>query len=298
MRPAVAMLLVLALAGCLGSGGGGGGGGSSNASTTSHTSSSSSTSTTSNPTGPPIVDLLLAFALAPCRGISVVVPQPLADVQALLPDGFVAAPAEFVPGGGTGVVAVDLYACENLTTPFTAVPATFYGQVYTLIEAPTDQVPHAPNVDVHEYVFRLLAAQDILATLWPRAGYDTVNGSVNVSVGSPAPLPLDPGFHVGQGNVGDAYFLMAQGQPDAAATLPGDASFARYTLLADSSVLLWTGEYDVTSLTGGQGVLQVPAGDPFAAFETPAGTLHGVSRLYRETAMLEMDLRRIFYPPA
>lgn len=298
MRASAALvLLLLAGAGCLGSGGSGdgGAGGGAQSSTTSTSQSSSSTTGTGAPSGPPIVDLLLAFALAPCEGLTVVVPQPLADVQELLPDGFTAAATALVPGGNMGAVAVDLFACGNLTTPLAAVPNTYYGQVYAFIKPPSARVPEAPSADVHEYVFRLLAGPDILAILWPRAGYDTYNGTVNASVGAPAPAPVDLGLRVGQADVRE-YMLAGDGRPAASGTLPGDQSFARYTLLSDGSVLLWNGTYEQGSTAEGEGLLRVPAGDVLARFETPAGSLHGFARLHESFAMTHMDLRRIFYP--
>jgi hypothetical protein len=240
--------------------------------------------------------------MAPCRGVSVQATRPLADVQALLPAGFTVVPAPFDATGNTAVVGVDLYACGNLTTPAAYVPDTYYGQAYTYVARPAERVPNAPEAAAQEYVFRVLANTDVLATLWPAAGYDTYNGTASVSVSAPADLPVDLGQRLGQGKVGsaaaagDGYLLTAQGDQNPLATVANTASFARYTVLGDNSVLVWTGRYDFPSAYGGQGALQVDGGDKFYKFQQPGPGLVGLSRLAESGGMVEMDLRRVFTP--
>lgn len=299
MRPAAAAavgaMLALTLAGCLG--GNEAPAASSSSSSTRPPSTTGTTTAPPLPARPPSLDLLLDFELAPCRGVSLHAAQALADVQALLPEGFTAAPSPYVPGSSTGVLGVELFACANLTTPNLQVPHTHYGQVYTLVEPPTERVPAAPEAARHEYVFRVLAAEDVLAFVWPVAGYDTYNGSADVVVNSPVPdAPLDSGLRVGQAVLGssDGYFLMAGGVANPVAPEAPGSSFVRYTVLADASVLMWTGRYDLARGVPAHGYAQVPSDDPFAAFQAPTGSLQGVAWLHEDGGMLEMDLRRIF----
>lgn len=291
-RLAVALVLAGILAGCLG-GRDGGDGTPGPTSTATGTGSSTTTST-----GPPallqVLDLLLAFDFVGCSGLSVQQARPLEDVQALLPPGFtaVASPDSAVPT--SGVLAVDLFQCGNLTTSAVAVPDVYLGLVYTYVARPLERVPGAPDRAVQEYVFRLLSGERVLAALWPAAGYDTYNGTANVTVGPIADGP-DPFVRFGQGSVGD-YFLAGTGANLAPLPATRTQGFARYTVLAgDDSVLLWTGTYDFPASATGPGVMQVAASDPFAQYATPREpTLAGMARQYDAGAVRAQDLRRIF----
>lgn len=286
-----AVLLLLApavLAGCLGSGGGDGG---EPASSTGPSSSSPTPSPTDSPLPQSlVVDLLPDFSFAPCRGISVQASRPEDQVQALLPEGFTAAPA--FGSDGLAVVGLDLYACGNLTTPNAQIPDVVFGQVYTHILQPAERVPGAPEASVHEYTFRLLSRPDVLARLWPAAGYDTRNGTADVSIGVPGNAPVDLGLRVGNGSVGPEYSLLAEGSSPLV-PVPASGTFARYTELADGSVLVWTGAYDLPSLTSGPGTFDVAGDDPLAGFEAADG-IAGLARLYESGGMVEQDLRRFF----
>ncbi|MEK6976304.1 MAG: hypothetical protein AABY18_08185 [Candidatus Thermoplasmatota archaeon] len=294
-RVTVALVLIGALlAGCLG-GRSDGNGGTDPTPSSSESSSSSSGTPTPAPLPPPqVLDLLLAFDFKGCNGLGVQHNRPLDDVQALLPEGFTAVPAPDSTTG-TGVLAVDLFQCGNLTTAAVAVPNVYLGLVYTYVQRPVDRVPGAPDSAVHEYVFRLLSGERVLAALWPAAGYDTYNGSASVTVGPPLDGP-DPLVRLGQGTVGSEYFLVATGISTSA--LPGarTQSFARYTVLpSDQSVLLWTGTYDFAISATGTGFVEVADDDPFATYATPQRpALAGTSHQYDVGAVLGQDLRRIF----
>jgi hypothetical protein len=290
VRPRPALLALLALLSLLlaGCSGGDGGGGPDPSTTPSPTSAPP---TLGDPAPPPqafVVDLLPDFAFESCRGLSVQSPRPIEDVQALLPEGFTAAPFGVE---GMGVLGLDLYVCGNLTTPTARVGAIAFGQVYTHVERPVERLLDAPEADVQEYAFRLLAGDDIGARLWPAAGYDTRNGSANVSISQPVGgLPLDPGLRLGNASIGD-YLILATGSPATPLSFPG--TFARYTALSDGSVLVWTGVYDRPAGTDGQGSFDVPAGDPFAGFEQ-ANNVPGVAHLLESLAIVDQDLRRFF----
>lgn len=294
MRSVVAgIVLVALLAGCLGDGGGNGDGDPTTSPTTASTSSSSST-TTPPATSPFVVDLLLDFSFEACRGASVVASAPLEDVQALLPAGFTAAPTD-LSGGNAASVAVDLYACGTLAVAGQPrVADTYYGQVSTFIERPEERVPGAPEAAIQEYVFRVLASEDVLSALWPAAGYDTRSGPAHVDLTSPGQaLPVDAGLRMVDAAAGD-YAVMANGNTLAPAAVSG--SFARYTALADGSVLVWTGNYALDTAFTGQGAADVADDDPLARFELPGG-LQGQASLWSDGAVRDMDLRRIFTPP-
>jgi hypothetical protein len=297
MRLAFLLVLVVLAAGCFG-------GNSSDPEPGTGTTTTSRTTPipTTPPTGPAAptaakLDLLLNFDLAPCIGVQFQAFEPLAEIQALLPPGYEAIPTTRVPGN-MGVLAADFYSCQNLTTPFVNVPKTYYGQTYTFVKQPTGTVFTPPTATVHEYVFRVLAGEDILAVLWRAAGYDVYNGSFVAASSAPVPgLPTDPGVRSGQASVGQGYFAQGSGHPGG---IPGAAStqpFARYTVLADNSTLVWNGTYQVSRFADGEGFLQVPANDTFNQFEAPGGNLLGLTRLQDSGSMLGMNLRR-YFPPA
>jgi hypothetical protein len=286
----VALLaLAASLAGCSGGDGGAGG----EPSSTFGPSSTASLPTTMAPVPPvtPLVfDLLPDFAFEGCRGLSVVSDQPIDQVQALLPEGFTAAPSPSAPA--FGLVAMDLFACGNLTTPNVRIAGMAFGMLYTHIEPPAGRVAGIPQADVSEYAFRLLAGQDVMAALWPAAGYDTYNGTVGLRIGpvGDLPFPVDVGARSGNGSVGEAYFLLAS-SPGPAAT-PSEATFARYTALEDGSVLVWTGTYRSSAMAG-QGSFMVADDDPLAGFEV-ANNIAGGARLMETAEAVDQDLRRFF----
>lgn len=293
MRGAFVVLLVLALAGCFG--------GSSDNSGTATSTSTTTTSSTKTSTGPvplpsPQIDLLLNFELAPCTGIHFQTFQPVADVQALLPAGYEAQVTSRIPGG-YGVLAVDFYSCQNLTTPYAQVPKTFYGQVYTLVKAPAGNPFATPEAQIHEYVFRVLAAEDILAILWQAAGYDVYNGTFTVVADPYVAVPPLNALYGGQASVGAGYFVQASGQPAGVNAPASKATFARYTVLEGNSTLVWTGRYDLGTPHEGEGFAQLPATDPFYRFRPPGGSFPGFTRIQESGGMFEMDLRRVFVRP-
>lgn len=258
---AVALATLAALAGCADDGPGGG---TTPTATPTGTQSSSSTST-GPPLPPPPVLQLLAFDLVDCFGLSIQHTRPLEDIQALLPDGFTAAPPPGSSSEAAGAVGVDLYQCASLATATAAVPDTFVGLVYAYVERPAERVPTAPEVPVHEYVFRMLAGEDVLAQLWKAALYDTHNGSAFLEVVGPADAPA----RSMRGAVGD-YGLAGSGAALGALAGGRDQAFARYTLIeSDSSVLLWTGTYDLPAVAVGPGAMEVAADDPIAPLGTP-----------------------------
>lgn len=303
-RLAALAILALLVAGC--NGGDGGGAGTSPPTSTSATGTSTSGTGTPVPTAVQNLDLLLTFSFEHCEGIGFQHTRALDDVQALLPDGFVAAPPpdapSTAPGAEVGVLALDLYHCGNLTTSAKAVPDTYVGWLYTYIQRPTDRVPQAPDAPVQEYVFRMLAGTDILATLWPAAGYDTFSGQANMSAvsvtdGLPLPAPTRQGS-IGETRdpQGESYLVTATGAGLAALEQPRTQAFARYNVIAaDGSVLLWTGTYDLPSVATGPGSLLMPPGDPFERFAPPGkNTLAGVAHQVEDGGVKAQDLRRIF----
>ena len=277
-----AFLLALPLAGCFGGDGGDG------PTTTAPSSSPTGPAPPRPPPGPVRLPLLLDFDFNGCTGLSVLQPQPLPDIQSLLPEPFVAAPFTLVEGVAEdrGVLAVDMFLCAELATPGTRLPATYYGQLYTFVERPAELVPDAPE-GAQEYVFRLLAGEDVLALVWPAAGYDTHNGSASLSVmGDPAPARA-------------AQAMMGSYQADAAvvdspaSTLAIETPFARYTRLADGSLLYWNGTYAFPAGWLGLGDYTVPDDDLFAPFRSPAGNLGGMALVYPGGRMEDNRLVRI-----
>lgn len=303
--PRVAVLIVALLAaGCLGDDGRDGDGNDGGT-----PGPPGPTATPAPPTdGPPppmptVVELLPDFALVECRGISIRHQRPVADVQELLPAGFSAAivagsqPLGLVEGLGT--VTIDLFACGNLTVGGQPrVPATYFGQLAALVEPPTERVPGTPDATFHEYVFRVLAAEDVLAALWPAAGYDTRSGAAALRIAAPVADVPDVGLRTADGNIGDQYQFTASAAPELPPPLgtSRQGAFARYTALADGSVLVWTGTYALGAARQGEGMVAVPADDPFMPFETGEAVL-GTAFLYEAGAMEAMDLRRVFTPP-
>lgn len=241
------------------------------------------------PVTPTVVDYLPQFAMGPCLAVSVQATRPLDDVQKLLPAGFEAAPALGAQDAGT--VAMDVYSCGNLTTPTVSLPPTVYGQVYTFVKRPDGRVAGAPDAASQEYVFRVLAGEDVVSAIWPAAGYDTRSGPANVSIDAPQ-APVDTQVRTATASVGADYGMVAEGQTSLV-PVPWAGSFARYTVLQDGSVLLWTGSYEVASPFSGQGSFQVAGDDPYAPYEV-ANNVPGASRLADQVSMVGMDLRRLF----
>lgn len=307
---AIAILLAAGLAGCLG----GSGDERPDPTPTPTGTGSSSSTTTGAPPPLQVLDLLLAFEFTECSGIRVRHERPIEDVQALLPEGFTAVPAPdaSTPNPAIGVLAVDLFLCGNLTTAAVTVPQTYLGLVYTYIDRPTGRLAGAPEAAVHEYVFRLLAGTDVLATLWPAAGYSTYSGDANVTVGppfgsdplvDPLPPPPDPLARFGQASVtsgddlGAGYFLVATGMELAPLGSARTQTFARYTLhvAGDASVLVWTGTYELPTAATGPGSVEVASDDPFAVYApAEAQALAGLASQYDAGAIRGQDLRRVF----
>lgn len=282
----VLLLLAALLAGCSD------GTGSGEPEPSGDASPSSTTGPPLTPAPPPpetplVFDLLPDFAFEGCQGLSIASDQPLDQVQALLPEGFTAAPSPSAPA--FGVVAMDLFVCGNLTTPNVRIANMSFGMVYTHIQPPTERVAGVPAADVNEYAFRLLAGEDVLSALWPAAGYDTYDGTVAFTIGPVGELPVDLGARSGNASVGE-YFMLATGPGPASA--PAESTFARFTALGDGSVLVWTGTYRATALAG-QGSFQVAGDDPVAGFEV-ANNIPGAARLMESAEAVDQDLRRHF----
>src|SRR5688572_2653215 len=216
---------------------------------------------------PTAIDLLLGFDLNGCEGLSILSDQDASEVQELLPDGFAPSPNPVTQQEGSAVLAIDLLVCGELATPSSNVTDTVYGQLYTFIERPTGVFPSAPDVPANEYVFRTLGGDDILPILWATAGYDSYNGTVGYSPGPGAGVGLySQRFQVGE------YLASAQSSSLAGTALPIPITggFARYTMLADGSLLHWTGTYAFPDAYGGTGAFSVAADDPFRPFGNPA----------------------------
>ncbi len=300
-RIGAVLLVALVLPGCFGGKGGDGGGNDQPSST-----SGSQTTNTTGPSPPPtsaIVDLLLNFNFHGCRGATAMVAVPTADAQALLPAGFTVAPSPFGEPD-RAALAVDIFSCNNLTTPSAAVQATWYGQAYTFIERPTTRVPASPEADVHEYLFRTLAGRDVLFDLWVAAGYDTYQGDPTLEWTQPQPVPAlpPPPAAAVTASIGN-YTLTVQGGPPVFTLGRIEATFARYTVLpADNltpeSILLWSGTYSLPTTLDGSAIWQVDGADKFAPFRNASGQLQGLAILYDAGDMTGMNLRRHFQSPA
>jgi hypothetical protein len=299
MRP-WSLLLALVLAGCLGGGGHGGDGGSGSdggdgSGDGGGDGMGAGNGTAPPPPGPPaVLDLLVDFDLEGCEGLTVLHDQAASDVQGLLPDGFTPTPDPVTGQEGSAVLALDLLRCDALATPGSNVTDTVYGQVYTFVERPTGAFPSAPEAPSQEYVFRVLGGDDILPLLWATAGYEVRNGTASYDPGPGSGV----GFYLQDFSVGD-YRAAAQSSSLAgtALPLPITGGFARYTMLADGSMLVWTGTYGFPTALGGTGRFAVPSDDPFYPFRNPATQeLVGFSLTYPGGDQQDMLLRR-YWPP-
>jgi hypothetical protein len=186
---------------------------------------------------------------------------------------------------------VDLYECGTFQAGTASFSDVWFGHAFTYVEAPTGRYPDRDlTADHHEYLFQVIGGEDILAMLWPVAGYDTHNGTTTLTV---IPLPL-----VGSATLtaGD-YALRAQG---AEAPFSVAGSFARYTVLADGSTLLWSGAEDLAATHFGLGSANVPAGSPFDGLGPVAGTdtLRGDAFLSAQAGFTEQHLVRLLAPAA
>jgi hypothetical protein len=284
------LLAALALSGCED-----GDGTPTTSTTTSTTRPTTTTATATTPApGQPIpLPLLLAFEMTGCAGLSLGVQAPTQDVQALLPEGFVA--QQFAgptsPLGGA-VIILDFYHCADFTTPAGSVGDTWFGHLYTYVEDPGLDA----TADVHEYMFEALAGTDTLARLWPLAGYPTHNGTAGRD---DSPM-IDPTGTLGPGSrtmTAGEYVIMGSGFRGSTAEY-GPQTFARYTMLADGSRLQWTGTQTLPVLHEGFGDGEVPAESPFAgvAASRPQG-LSGFTIASDGASFVAMDLYRVIPSP-
>ena len=296
MLAALLLLTGPGLAGCLDGNDGGSRGPAGTGSSSAGTTSPGPTGGLPPPPSPTVVDLLLDFGLPGCRGITVEHQRALADVQALLPPGFTAKPVDLTmqapqPVGPLGSLLVDVFSCSGLTVAGEPrVPATYYGQLYTFVDPPTERWPGTPDVPIHEYVFRTLAAEDVLAALWPAAGYDSRSGPAALAIGAPGGLPLQQGPRLANATIA-GYTVTAAG--NTADTAPIAAPFARYTALNDGSLLVWTGTYAFPTAYRGVGNFQIVADDLYTRY---GESFAGGAYLYEGGDMADMDLRRVFLP--
>lgn len=273
------LVLTTALAGCSG----GDSPGSGTTTTTSSTSSTTTATGTPPPTVPEQVDLLLDFGHVACRGLSIAAPAPLEDIQALLPGNYSAtAPTAEMEAAGQGSVNVDLYRCQNFTTPFSTLPETWFGHVYTFIEDPGQ----GHDAELFEYMFEVLAAEDVLAQVWTIAGYQVRNGTPGIEDNDPTG-PVTPTLASRQVAVA-GYDLMGAGLAPTAGSY-GPASFARYTLTEAGDTLVWTGEQTLPAVHEGAGSVLVPDDSALAPLATN-GRLAGLSLATDEAGFSGQDL--------
>ncbi len=258
----VLMLVAVALAGC--EEGGDGGPGTTTTSTTSGTGGTFTTSTTTTGAGPFVpgtIPLLLNFRIDGCTGLSIGALASLDAIQQRLPEGYTASAAPDPYGSpGFGVAIVDLYSCTNFSTPVVDIGATWFGHAYTYIEDPGRGV----EADVHEYVFEVLADQDILAQLWNVAGYTTRNSTAAMEDTDPTnPVSTLRARTLSTGG----YELQAAG-PATGGTSIGPQTFVRYTALEDGRVLQWNGTQELPGTFDALGTYTVPADSAFAGLGT------------------------------
>lgn len=282
---AVALLAAsLALAGCFGGDGGGDGTGTP---TPSPTGSPGPSPTPREPVTQ--VLLLESFEFRDCQGTSVLQPTPAADVQALLPDGFVPAAVAQLPEN-EAVLGVELYACDTFTTPSVTFEDVWFGQAFTYVEAPTERYPDRDlQADRHVYTFQVLAGESVLAQVWPVAGYDTYNGTTTHSVSSAALLAQSV-------TASGDYALDAQGPATQLADF--DGTFLRYTVMEGGDSLLWSGTRATPAAFEGIGTASVPSGSPFDGQGTASGNLlQGQGRIVEAGSFSDESLVRVFAEP-
>ncbi len=222
-----------------------------------------------NPTDPPPsepitqIKLLSNYDLSDCDGVNFRAPVAADSIDDLLPDGFAAERAEPATGvADRAQLVVDLYQCDRFEAAGNTFPDVWFGRAYTPILQP-DAYPHSTATS-HHYIFEMIAGEDILAVLWPAAGYPTHNGTA-----ADNSQPLQASFQAGD--------YAWQGQATAVPTTGTESTFAWFHQLENGNVIAWTGNASLPGGTEGPAHLTVPTDSPIASLQLQgegfAGTL-------------------------
>jgi len=242
------LLAVLMLAGCSAPED------SSGTSTTGPTTTATSTST-----GPGLeigIPMLSDFTFENCQGMTFAAPRPVADVQAILPDPFVVVETQ-----GSAELRMQILRCQAFKTPTTQINSTWFGATYVRVEKPN--ATWAAAGDRQEFAFRILAQNDVLATLWRAGGFATYGANATWDLLPNAIVPV-----AAQANIGDYTGRIVRGTP-----IAESQSFVRYSPHLQGGMLVWNGTQDFTgeAVPEPASYFMVEEGDPMASMAESGG---------------------------
>lgn len=233
---AAALLLALALAGCLGV----------------------DVPTTDAPEAQTASSDVLPWAMAHCRYVVAMAQADAQKLQSRMPEGFRAATRGVLPGGlpvTSAYLGVEAFECESGTgLNETPVQGLVYGSLFALV-VPPEQVLDE-NVTLYMAKWDVLVPDPERRARLLEAGLPVMDGKVEWAGG---PAGVGEGARLTLGEVGTFVFALGPGQR---ATSQGTASFYEFTPSEKGGYATWRADYawDSGSFTTGRGALTLPAG--------------------------------------
>lgn len=252
-----ALLIVLALAGCLGGGDGEGGGdgdrdgdrGDDDGNGGTPPPPDDGTKPPRDPPGPnpdtpaePLA-LLTGFDYTDCAGLEVRFQPSLDAAQDVLPEGYEALAVDG-PIEQRADVEYVFARCDGFSTLSSAFNDTMFGHLAIRIEPPAD----AGDADEHWYRVTMFAEPGLMTLVWEQAGYDVYTANLT--------RPETP---VGTSIAFDGYDALGLATTDASS----DATVRAHHTVTDDGVLEWTGTFESTGMAM-HGTFSVPDDDPLA----------------------------------
>ncbi len=218
------------------------------------------------------VRLLTQFNIDGCSGVRLEHSAEASAVQALLPEGYSASVTDGPqPQAHFGV---QMYNCTSFTAGSYAFSDVYFGFVWVDVLTPDDGVEGEDQA----YIIEMLGEEDVLAEIWPAAGFAIYNGSVRVD-----DYPFARAISV------DEFSLESTKGTPSEVGATGD--FAWYHELENGDRLTWTGQQAVAPVDGGAANLIVPDDSGLAPLRSAvAPNLIGEGGIVDAGAFTEMDL--------
>lgn len=243
-----ALLITLALAGCLGGSDDGGGDGSDGQEDGTTPPPDDGTTPPRDPSGPDPaqvgrVAMLTDFDYVDCAGLEVRFQPPLEAAQEVLPEGYEASALDG-PLQQRADVEYVFARCDAFSTISRTFNDTMFGHLAIRIEPPAD----AGDADEHWYRVAMFAEPGLMTLVWEQAGYDVYTANLT--------RPETP---VGASIVFGDYEALGLGTTETSS----DATARIHHTVTGDGVLEWTGTFEATGMAL-QGTFSVADDDPLA----------------------------------
>lgn len=176
-----------------------------------------------------------------------------AAVQSALPEGYLVQEPDLGIGGvpvpvPRAAVIAEVFRCAEFSAAGSLFEGVWFGRLYALIQPPA-AFPNS-TADESGYIFEMIGAEDILAQLWPIAGFPFHGGPANLTdQGAGTIWTAEAGEYVWE--------LVAPPAP----TDQGGGTFAWFHELENGNTNIWTGDQSYGAGAIGAGTLDVPAGN-------------------------------------